>query len=148
MIDEIDLLPILLGEIAIPEMVYRELNAPSTPDKIKRYLDRKPDWLSVRKVKPIIDQQLQDIDPGERDAILLAEELSADGILIDDMDGRTVALERGLRVLGTLGFLELADSEGLLNFLDSLDQIKAAGFFVSKWLEQELRSAHGGGSNA
>jgi predicted nucleic acid-binding protein len=38
------------------------------------------------------------IDPGERDAILLAEELTADGILIDDLAGRKFAIERRLRV--------------------------------------------------
>lgn len=142
LIDEIDLLPEFLGEIIIPMTVYQELQAYKTPEKIKRYLELKPAWLSIRRSTLISDQQLFDIDPGEREAILLAEELSADGILIDDLAGRRIALDRGLRVLGTLGLLEIAGEEGAIDFLDTLKRIKEAGFFISKSLEKELRSRH------
>jgi predicted nucleic acid-binding protein len=71
LIDEIDLLPRLLGEIVIPEVVFRELQADRTPSKIKNYLRNKPSWLSVCQAPPVIDHQLDDIDPGERAAILL-----------------------------------------------------------------------------
>lgn len=142
LIDEVDLLPRLLGEIIIPEIVFQELQTEKTPDKIKHYLENKPDWLTIRPSTMIIDQQLQDIDPGEREAILLAEELDADAILIDDLAGRKIALDRGLRVLGTLGLLEIAVEDGLVDFLDTLKRIKEAGFFISKSLEQDLRSRH------
>ena len=142
LVDEVDLLPQLLGEILIPEIVYLELSAEKTPDKIKSYLKHKPDWLSIRQPTRVIDPQLMDIDPGEREAILLAEELSADGILIDDLEGRLIAIDRGLRVLGTLGLLEQAADAELVDFIDALDRIKAAGFFISKWLENDLRSKH------
>lgn len=142
LIDQVDLLPRLLGEIVIPEMVYRELQADKTPAKIARYFENIPDWLSVRENTGIIDDELSEIDPGEREAILLAEEIAADGILIDDLAGRKVARERGLRVLGTLGFLELAAEEGLIDFLASLSRIKDEGFFISGSLEAELRLKH------
>lgn len=144
LIDEVDLLPRLLGEIVIPEVVYHELQAEKTPRKIKNYFEVIPSWLSVRQTKRMIDPELQDIDPGEREAILLTEELSADGILIDDLAGRKIAVERGLRVIGTLGLLELAAEEGLVDFLATFDRITNAGFFVSRSLERELRSKHGG----
>jgi predicted nucleic acid-binding protein len=120
-------------------MVFAELQAEKTPEKIKSYMRGPPEWLSVRESPNIIDPELDEIDPGERAAILLAEELSAEGILIDDLAGRIVAADRGLRIIGTLGVLERAGKRGLIDFLDSLDRIKAAGFFISRKLENELR---------
>ena len=40
---------------------------------------------------------------GETEAILLARELSADALLMDELDGRAVARQRGLTVIGTVG---------------------------------------------
>lgn len=51
---------------------------------------------------------------GEREAILLAELLAADALLIDEQVGRTLALSRKLPVSGTLGVLERADRMGLV----------------------------------
>ena len=45
-------------------------------------------------------------------AIALAEELKADRLLIDERDGRDVAKQRGLSVVGTLNVLNEAADEG------------------------------------
>jgi predicted nucleic acid-binding protein len=60
------------------------------------------------------------LDPGEREAIQLASELSADLLLMDDREGRLFALRRQLPVTGTLGVLERADLVGLLSDLDGI----------------------------
>lgn len=144
LIDEVELLPRLFDEIIIPAIVFYELQADKTPQKIKNYLTEIPKWLSVRPSTGIIDKELEGIDPGEREAILLAEDLTADGILIDDLSGRKIALGRGLRVFGTLGLLELADEKGLTDFLNSFKRIKDVGFYVSHSLETELLLKHSG----
>jgi predicted nucleic acid-binding protein len=91
--------------------------------------------MSVRSPAGVSDEELFEVDAGEREAILLAEELNVDAIMIDDRDGRVIAERRGLRVLGTLGFLEIAHREGKLNFIDALLDLKAAGFYVHRDLE-------------
>lgn len=140
LIDEVRILPELLGKIVIPTAVFSELQAEKTPQKIKDYLAVVPDWLSICTPNVVIDEDLAEIDPGERAAILLAEELSADGIVIDDLAGRTVASRRGLRVIGTLGLIEAAGERGLLDIDDTLDRIIEAGFFISRRLEQQIRN--------
>lgn len=95
-----------------------------------------PPWLTIKASTGKLDNELFDIDPGEREAILLAEELAADGILIDDRAGRELAERRGLTVIGTLGILEIAAEDGLLDFADVLERLKNAGFYVSSDLER------------
>jgi len=140
LIDEVRILPSLLGKVVIPTEVFSELSALKTPQKIKDYLSVVPDWLSIRKPISVIDEELNEIDPGERAAILLAEELAADGILIDDLAGRRIASARGLRVIGTLGLIEAAGERGLLKVNDTLDRMIKAGFYVSRSLELQIRN--------
>ena len=61
------------------------------------------------------DSSLQALDSGERAAIVLAESISADLLLIDDRAGAILAQQRGLAVSGTLGVLDLASQAGLLS---------------------------------
>ena len=87
----------------------------------------------------IIDPELFEIDKGEREAILLAEKLMADGILIDDRAGRAMAEKRGILVIGTLGVLEVAAREGDLDFRIEISKIRREGFYISSELEQSFR---------
>lgn len=75
---------------------------------------------------------------GERDAILLATELGADGLLIDDRDGRREAKQRALRVIGTLGVLAAAADKGLLDLSDAVARLKGTTFRASPRLYEAL----------
>jgi predicted nucleic acid-binding protein len=80
---------------------------------------------------------------GEREAILLTEELHADVLLIDEQIGRTIALSRNLPLSGTLGVLERADTMGFLgDFPQVLRRLKGNGFFIGEPLEQQLPKCH------
>ena len=68
----------------------------------------------------------------------LAEELDADILLMDERSGREVALRRNLPVVGTLGILERAAEKGLLDFAETLQKLKATGFFVAPALEKDF----------
>jgi len=79
------------------------------------------------------------LGPGEAEALVLAAEVRADAILIDESAGRAEALRRGLAPLGALGILLRAKQRGLVDSLRPLlDRLQnELGFFISP----ELRSA-------
>lgn len=78
------------------------------------------------------------MDPGETAAILLAEVLGADLLLIDERVGRAVAEERGLTVRGTLGILVHARQQGALPALRPiLAALVGEGFRISPTLVAE-----------
>ena len=103
-IGKVDLLRTLYGAVTVPAAVWQELQAESTPARVKTWLSSAPDWLAVRSPgRPEADtSMLDDLDCGEREAILLATELHADLLLIDDREARAVALRLQLPVTGTL----------------------------------------------
>lgn len=79
------------------------------------------------------------LDRGEEEAILLAESLKADVLLIDDRIGRSVAQSRNLLISGTIGVLEIGDVLGFLaDFPKTIAKLCGSGFFLSESLEQQI----------
>lgn len=78
------------------------------------------------------------LGPGERAAIALAEELSADALLMDDRDGRREAERRSLAVLGTLRVLADGAEHNLLDLRVALDRLRQTNFRADAQLLQRL----------
>lgn len=134
-----DLLPKVLGPIAIPQGVYSELSHRSAPLALRQWLSAKPAWLSV-KVAGEPDPELSALlDRGEAEAITLALETKPDFLLMDERKGRHVAEKRGLVSIGALGVLLEGSRLGLIHrATDVLDRLAAAGFRVSNQLVNEF----------
>ena len=77
LIQEIDVLPRMYGQIIIPESVCEELSRLLAPESVRLWVSRPPAWLDIRRPTAAPDPELSKLDVGERDAILLAEELGA-----------------------------------------------------------------------
>jgi predicted nucleic acid-binding protein len=75
---------------------------------------------------------------GELAAITLAEQLHADLLLMDDLDGRIEAERRHLKAIGTLGVLRDAALHQLIDLPQALDQLRQTNFFVSPEVLQSL----------
>ena len=135
---KISVLPELLGKVIIPFAVFQELQADKTPEKVRKFIGNLPEWLEVKHAQILIDEDLNELDAGEREAIILAEELNADVLLIDEKNGREAALKRKLPVVGTLGVLERAAEKGLLDFAETLQKLKSNGFFIAPLLEKDF----------
>lgn len=143
-IGRLDLLPILFGEVWIPEAVRREV-AVLGRDRPGAAEVNRADWLHAEQVRhPVAVELLRErLGAGESEAIVLAVQERADLLLIDEARGRRVAESRGLPVLGTVGLLVVAKGHGLVPSVRAiLDELEAAGFRMGTDLrEQVLRLA-------
>ncbi len=98
-ISKLDLVPAVVGRVTIPRTVWGELVYPGTSlDVVSRV--ESAAWIEV-----VDDPNVQDLglDAGETAAILLAEQLGAKTLLIDERRGRAVAVSsrhRGDRYTG------------------------------------------------
>jgi predicted nucleic acid-binding protein len=101
-IGRLGILKTLYGRILIPPAVEMELRAATM-------LHAGIDWSMIEVVAPrdsnAVAALLGELDPGESEAIVIAVELRADLLLIDEAAGRDVAKRYRLRRTGTLGVL-------------------------------------------
>lgn len=133
-----DLLPQIFGRVLIPPAVLTELTDASSPEALRLWATPLPEWLEVRR--PASLDATLDVDPGETEAISLAQELHANRLLIDDAKGRRAATERGIPIAGTLGILTLAADLGMIDLPAVLDRLVQTNFRVSPALIRKLRN--------
>jgi uncharacterized protein len=134
-IDRLDLLPAVVGRVTIPRTVWGELVQAGTRSDVVAAIESAT-WIDV-----IEDPIVHDIglDPGETAAILLAEQLRADALLIDERRGRAVATTRGIAVIGTLGIVAGARRLGVLERAAPIvAELRADGFWLSDALVAEF----------
>ena len=83
-VGQIGLLRLLFDTVIIPHEVHREL--------VRGQVEL-PDWIEVRAVRDrsTVASLLAEIDPGEAEALVLAMEMKAERVLVDDLAVRAVA---------------------------------------------------------
>lgn len=128
----------LYGEISIPVAVYNDIEA----GKQKGYYKdlTKIDWI---KILPIKDKQATkyflDLDLGEAEAIVLATELNADLVILDEKLGRFYAKHADLKITGTIGVLIKAKRLGLIKELKPLlYELTTKNVWISEKLIEEI----------
>ncbi len=142
-IDQLNLLPLLYGQVIIPEAVYRELVDidPPVPGGAEV---QTATWLEVKLMtNREVVKRLQDevkLDAGESEAIALALEIGADLLLIDERRGRAEADRLGIKITGLLGILIEAKRKNLIvavkPLMDAL--IATSEFRVSSALYNQI----------
>jgi predicted nucleic acid-binding protein len=142
LIGEQEILPVLFGRVFIPSTVFQELQATVAPPPVARWIAHYPNWLEIRATTHAPDVSLFHLDPGEREAILLAEELAADLLLMDEKAARKEAASRNLPTSGTLGVLDLAAEKGLVDFSQVFGRLKQTSFYVSASVERFFLERH------
>lgn len=142
LIGQIDLLPELFKQIIIPPTVYNELSDPLAPKPVQTWIVTSPHWLKIQPVTQASDEIVDLLDPGERAAILLAQELNADLLLLDEMKARQTATDRGLVITGILGILDRAATMKLIDLPTAVRSLKNTSFWASESLFQRLLDKH------
>src|SRR5712691_8529145 len=93
------ILPQLFGEVIIPSAVFNELQRSRTPEPVRHWIAARPAWLKIQLARESQIAGLEHLGDGEREAILLAGEVEADWLIMDDYDGRQEAGQRRLPVI-------------------------------------------------
>ena len=88
-------------------------------------------------------QAASGLDDGESEAIILADELKSDALIIDERKGRKVAQKLGIKITGTVGVLLQAHDENMITSDEIkayLDKLKNSNIRLSDSLIQEALS--------
>jgi predicted nucleic acid-binding protein len=146
LIGELDLLPRIFDEILVPKAVYEEIVVEGAGRPGSEAVSAAP-WLQVQasKTTSSLEPLLLGLDSGELQTLLLAQEVQADWVLIDERLGRRVARAMGLEIKGTVGVLLAAFLAGLISkeqALKAVHTLVEKGIRISPsvtaWFEAEL----------
>jgi predicted nucleic acid-binding protein len=137
-IDSFSLLRKVYGELYIPTEVYNEVviagvglaGASETSDS---------PWIHVCRIKNAVDlaapQARFGLGCGELSTMILAKELRADLVILDDLRARKVAQSEGFRVQGCIAILEASFRKGYLPDLrQAYDQMVQRGVYLNREL--------------
>jgi predicted nucleic acid-binding protein len=135
----------LFGQVIVPPSVDAELRNP--PVRLTPVDVRTLGFVLIQAPQDVrrVEQLRETLDPGESEAIVLALELGAMAILMDERAGRAMAKQLGLMPIGVLGTLVRAKQRGLIGpiapITDRLEQ--ELGFFISASLRAEILKSAG-----
>jgi predicted nucleic acid-binding protein len=138
---------IILNKIGELELVHRVFGKiVITDDVANEYGLQLPEWISIRnpqnkKYKQILEAS---VDKGEASAIALAVESSDCLLIIDDLKGRNLAEQLGIKITGTFGVIIEAKLSDIINSVKPiLAKIKQTNFRLSDDLEKKILSKAG-----
>jgi uncharacterized protein len=134
-IERFDLLRQLFGEVSIAQAVYDEAvsaghEAGGAKDEVAT-----ADWIKTSRVKDrlAVEVLLDEMDLGEAETIVLARELDADWVLMDEKKGRRKLDQLGLKKIGTVGILLKAKQAGWLSAVrPEVERLRRQGFSLSQ----------------
>ena len=116
-IDSLKLLADCIDDIYAPEAVIDELHEYMPPAFIKS--------VTLSTIgKAYVQGALGRLHQGELEAIILAREIAADYVILDDLLARRKAQRLDINVMGTIGLLLLFEKRGLLNAEQTWQKIR------------------------
>jgi predicted nucleic acid-binding protein len=137
LMDRVDVLRDLFGEVFIPQAVYEELTRPEAPEAVRRWIAQLPRWVEVRQVETF--NAYPGLGWGESEAIQLAISLKANVVLLDDYNARVIAKAQGLFVTGVIEIIEQADIRGWIEDLPGdLEKLVSVGYWIKKEILEDV----------
>ena len=133
-INKLDLLKNLYSTIYVPQSVYDEIQAGKDKDC---YIDLETiDWIKIKKINSLSARLcLFDLDDGEAETLILAQEQGADLVIFDEKCGRRYAKQMNIPVTGTIGILLRAKEKG---FIDTIAPLLLELRNKSLWIDATL----------
>lgn len=144
-INRFDLLHQIFGQIYISQAVYDEAVVYGYEKGGAKREIIAAEWITVVPVKDklAVEVLLDELDLGEAETIVLAREVAAQWVLMDEKKGRRKLDELGLDKIGTVGVLLRAKELGLLSVIEpELEQLRWQGFRINQnFFRASLRQA-------
>jgi predicted nucleic acid-binding protein len=140
MADRFDLLPKLFGQIYIPQGVYEEVVLEGG-ERFGALDVQEASCIEIVQVKDRLAVQVleDDLGKGESETIVLAREMSADWVLVDERLARRKLDSLGIRTIGTLGILLKAKELGLSQAIKpEVDKLRTRGFRLSRSVYEDV----------
>jgi|SRR5580700_4015725 predicted nucleic acid-binding protein len=141
LIECINVLPALYGQVLTTPHVLEELRHKQTPEPVRAWIDSVPPWLRIESPSTI--DFLDVLHIGEASAISLARQRRAALVLMDERAGTEAARSIGIPAIGTLGVLIEAGLEGHTDFEAAIERLcKSTPFYASKGLIESARGIY------
>jgi hypothetical protein len=145
MIGQFDLLHQVFGEVVISQAVYDETVTRGRESGGARHEVLNASWITTSSVQERLAVQvlLDELDIGEAETLVLAQELKAALVLMDEKKGRRKLRQLRVPTLGTLGLLLRAKDMGFIPAVrPAIERLRAMTFVMSDRLITEvLRTA-------
>jgi predicted nucleic acid-binding protein len=138
--NHLNLLTNIIDKVYIPKAVMHELQY---KDDIVKIFVENSDFIEVQEVtnkKILYEVKATNLDLGETEAIALALELDL-RLIIDEKKGRKAAKQKGVKIIGLLGILEVNFRFGFISYrelLYILEDFKRVNYRLSSVLEREF----------
>ena len=139
-IGKLHLLHDLFGEITIPEKVFNEVVIAGS-DKYGSQDVKAYTWIKVAKTSDNIMKKylMQTLDEGEAEVIVLADELKADLVIIDERFARNYAEKAEMKLIGTLGVIVMSKLKGYVpNARNLIQGMLIKGIWFNKALVNRI----------
>ena len=149
MADQFDLLQKIFGRIFIPQGVHEEV-VKQGGERFGAAEVRQAVWIQVVAAKDRLAVEVleDDLGKGESETIVLAREMEADWVLVDERLARRKLELLGVRTIGTLGILLKAKEIGLLQEIKpEVDKLRARGFRLSRHVYEDVLQMAGESGN-
>lgn len=141
-IGQLKILSQVYSNVLIPQAVFNELLALEKKRNMDIATLTESSHISVEQVKDqqLVNELCKKLDKGESEAIALAIQIKTDFLLIDELEGRAIAKQHGLQIIGLLGVLVEAKR---LNFIAAVkplinDLRVKVGFRVNDTLQETI----------
>jgi predicted nucleic acid-binding protein len=140
-IGRLELLRELFDDVYIPQAVFDETVTSGREEGKAKQAVAKANWIHVVEVKDrlAVNILLDEMDLGEIETIVLASELNADWVLMDEKKGRRKLSQLNIPKIGTVGILLKAKQLGLVsNLKPELESLQKSGFSISQLVIEEV----------
>ena len=133
-INSLELLHQLYGSIIIPSAVKAELIGEPEKSAVAN-----SSWIVIKHISQ--EERKRDfrarLHTGEVEVMILAEEMCADLVIMDDYAAKKTAKFMGMKTTGTLGILIQAKKQGLIQEVKPLmESLIAQGLYVSEKIQR------------